>query len=115
MFVAGLVQRLERSARVQIMVRDGRHVDGSLEPVWETLREEGLTGMARFGEHLHATGQVRDDLTPDEVRDLLWNFLAIDHYERLVLEQGWTPARFESWLAGAITSALVGPAPSSAG
>jgi hypothetical protein len=30
MFVERLVQRLERSAQVQIMIRDGRHVDPSL-------------------------------------------------------------------------------------
>ena len=108
MFVAGLVQRLERSARVQILIRDGRHVDDSLEPVWETLRQEGLTGMERLGLHLLDTGQLRNGLTIGEVRDLLWNHLAIDHYERLVLQQGWSAARYESWLAGAMTSALVG-------
>jgi AcrR family transcriptional regulator len=110
MFVAGLVQRLERSARVQLLVRDGRHVDDSLEPVWAALTEEGLVGMERFGRLLLDTGQLRDDLALDEVRDLLWNYLAIDHYERLVLQRGWTRPRFEAWLAGAVTSALVGNA-----
>jgi AcrR family transcriptional regulator len=107
MFVSGLVQRLERSARVQLLIRDGRHVDDSLEPVWETLRQEGLTGMEALGRHLLRTGRLRDDLGLDEVRDLLWNYLAIDHYERLVLQQGWSVSRYESWLAGAMTSALV--------
>ena len=40
------------------------------------------------------------------VRDVLWNYLAIDHYERLVLSQGWSHERYTRWLAGAITSAL---------
>ena len=110
MFVSGLVQRLERSARVQILIRDGRHVDESLEPVWATLRQEGLIGMERLGAHLLETRQLRDDLELDEVRDLLWNYLAIDHYERLVLEQGWTAARYQSWLVGAITGALLADA-----
>ena len=109
LFVSGLVQRLERSARVQLMIRDGRHVDDSLEPVWQTLHQEGLTGMERLGQHLLDTGQLRDGLALEEVRDLLWNYLAIDHYERLVLQQGWTSARFEAWLSGAIASALVEP------
>ena len=107
LFVAGLVERLARSARVQIMVRDGRHVDESLEPVWEALRREGLTGMERLGRQLLATGQLREDLTLGEVRDLLWNHLAIDNYERLVLQQGWPTARFESWLTSSLTAALV--------
>lgn len=32
MFAGGLAQRQARSARVQILIRDGRHVDDSLEP-----------------------------------------------------------------------------------
>ena len=52
------------------------------------------------------TGQLRDGITLDEVRDVLWNYLAIDHYERLVLSQRWSHERYKRWLAGAITSAL---------
>ena len=54
------------------------------------------------------TGQLREGLELDELRDLLWNYLAIDNYERLVLQQGWTAARYETWLASAISSAILG-------
>jgi AcrR family transcriptional regulator len=106
MFVEGLVERLERSARVQIMVRDGRHVDESLVPVWDQLLTEGLTGMALLAAQLIGTGQLRDDIDQDEVTDLLWNYLAIDHYERLVLRRGWSPSRYADWLTRAITGSL---------
>lgn len=36
---------------------------------------------------------------------MLWNYLAIDHYERLVLIQGWPLERYARWLAAAITGA----------
>ena len=108
MFVGGLVQRLERSARVQILIRDGRHVDESLEPVWA---DPAPGGSDRDGACSARTcsrpASCATASTLDEVRDLLWNYLAVDHYERLVLEQGWTPARYESWLAGAITGTLL--------
>lgn len=107
LFVDGLVQRLERSARVTIMVRDGRHVDEALGPVWAAVQQEGLTGMELFAQHLAGTGQVRSDRSSSEVRDLLWNHLGIDHYERLVLTQGWPTARFAEWLAESITNAVV--------
>ena len=68
MFTEGLAQRQARSAKVQILIRDG-------------------IGLA-------------------EVRDVLWNYLAIDHYERLVLVQGWPLQRYSQWLAHAITSAI---------
>jgi hypothetical protein len=62
--------------------------------------------MTALGRHLLETGQLRPGLDQAEVRDVLWNYLAIDHYERLVLDRGWPFDRYERWLAEAITSAL---------
>jgi AcrR family transcriptional regulator len=106
MFVTGLAQRQARSAGVQILIRDGRHVDDSLAPVWAKLNDEGLVGMTALGRHLLDTGQLRAGIGLDEVRDVLWNYLAIDTYERLVLTQGWPLDRYSAWLARAITSAI---------
>jgi len=106
LFAAGLAQRQARSALVTILIRDGRHVDDSLAPVWAKVRDEGLAGMTALGRHLLETGQLRSGLGLAEVRDVLWNYLAIDHYERLVLSQGWPLERYGRWLAEAITSAL---------
>lgn len=106
LFVEGLAQRQARSAQVQILIRDGRHVDDSLVPVWAKLDDEGLVGMTMLGRHLLDTGQLRDGIELAEVRDVLWNYLAIDTYERLVLTQGWPLERYADWLARAITSAI---------
>jgi hypothetical protein len=91
---------------VQALIRDGRHVDDSLAPIWEKLHQEGLVGMTMLGRHLLDSGQLRDGIDLDEVRDVLWNYLAIDTYERLVLSQGWSLERYSRWLANAITCAL---------
>ena len=106
MFAGGLAQRQARSAAVQILIRDGRHVDDSLTRVWEALQREGLTGMTALGRHLLDTGQLREDLTLEQVRDILWNYLSIDAYERLVLIQGWSQQQYSDWLAHAMVSAL---------
>jgi len=106
LYVGGLAQRQARSAKVQILIRDGRHVDDSLAPIWATLNEEGLIGMTMLGRHLLDTGQLRDGIDLDEVRDVLWNYLSIDTYERLVLSQGWPLERYSHWLAHAIASAI---------
>ena len=105
-FTEGLAQHQARSARVQILICDGRHVDDSLAPVWAKLTGEGLAGITILGRHLLGTGQLRDGIDPGEVRDVLWNYLAIDTYERLVLTQGCPLPRYAQWLAHAITSAL---------
>jgi AcrR family transcriptional regulator len=106
MFVDGLAQRQANSARVQILIRDGRHVDDSLTPIWQALSDEGMTGMTMLARHLVDTGQLRDGVDLAEVRDVLWNYLAIDSYERLVLTQGWTQERYTRWLTRALTNAI---------
>lgn len=106
LFVDGLVQRQARSAKVQILIRDGRHVDDALDPVWAKLNEEGLIGMTMLGRHLFDTGQLREGIDFQEVCDVLWNYLAIDTYERLVLFRGWRLERYSRWLAHAMTAAI---------
>ncbi|MGW6378435.1 TetR/AcrR family transcriptional regulator [Rhodococcus sp. NPDC055112] len=106
MFIRGLALRQQRSANVQILIRDGRHVDNSLIPVWQQLSDEGLAGMTMLARHLVATGQLRPDIELDEVRDVLWNYLAIDTYERLVLTQGWTLDRYSDWVTRTIVAAI---------
>jgi AcrR family transcriptional regulator len=106
MFAHGLAERQARSAGAQILVRDGRHVDEALIPVWAKLHDEGLAGMTMLGRQLLETGQLRPGIDLDEVRDVLWNYLAVDTYERLVLIQGWPLQKYADWLARTITRAL---------
>jgi hypothetical protein len=84
-------------------------VDESLQPVWDQLVEEGLVGMRLLGRHLLDTGQLRAGITIDEVADLLWNYLSIDHYERLVMLREWTLENYRQWLTQAIIDALTTP------
>jgi AcrR family transcriptional regulator len=106
MFVRGLAQRQERSAKVQILIRDGRHVDDSLAPVWAKLEDEAVVGMTMLAGHFAASGQLRAGVDADEVRDVLWNYLAIDTYERLVLTRGWPLDRYSEWLSRTIIAAI---------
>ena len=105
-YVQGLARRQQRSAKVQILIRDGRHSDEALMEVWQNLLDERLTGMTMFGQHLLDTGQLRDAIDLDEVRDVLWTYIAVEVYELLVLGRGWSLDRYAEWTARAITAAL---------
>jgi hypothetical protein len=52
----GLAQRQARSARVQILIRDGRHVDDSLAPIWAKPNDEDLRRDLR-----EVTREIRPD------------------------------------------------------
>jgi AcrR family transcriptional regulator len=107
LFADGLAQRHARAAAVMILIRDGRHVDESLVEVWDKTSEEGLTGMTALGRMLLGTGQLRAGIELDEVRDVLWNYLSIDAYERLVIQRGWSLDRYARWLGEALIAGLV--------
>ena len=89
-------------------VRPGRSI-----PIWAKLNDEALAGITMLGRHLLDSGQLRDGVDLDEVRDLLWNYLAIDTYERLVLSRGWPLERYSDRLCRTITATICPSSPSS--
>jgi AcrR family transcriptional regulator len=109
LYVDGLVARQQRSARVQILIRDGRHADETLRETWQTLLDERSIGMRNLGRHLLETGQLRPDITLDEVTDVLWTYIAVELYELLVLQRGWSPERYGGLLASALIAVLCEP------
>ena len=102
--VAGTV---ERFIPVQLLARDAASADPAAADVWAEMRAELLTAMTQFAANLVATGQLRDGLTVDEVRDILWTYHAPELYELLVIERGWTAARYGDFIADALIAALV--------
>jgi len=107
MYTRGLAARQQRSAKVQILIRDGAHTDESLAALWQQLLAERLTGMTMLGRHLIESGQLGKGVELDEVRDILWTYTAVELYELLVLERGWPLDRYAEWIARAVTAALV--------
>src|SRR6266851_2396667 len=107
MYSRGLAARQQRSAKVQILIRDGRHTDETLAAVWQQLLTERLNGMTLLGRHVLETGQLRDGIELSEVRDALWAYTAVELYELLVLERGWPVERYAQWIGHAIVAALV--------
>ena len=107
LYSRGLAARQQRSAKVQILIRDGGHTDQTLTVLWQQLLAERLTGMTMLGRHLIESGQLREGIELDEVRDVLWTYTAVELYELLVVERGWPLDRYAEWIGQAITAALV--------
>jgi AcrR family transcriptional regulator len=107
LYTRGLTARQQRSAKVQILIRDGGHTDQTLAALWRQLLAERLTGMTILGRHLIESGQLREGIDLDEVRDVLWTYTAVELYELLVVERGWPLDRYADWIGQAITAALV--------
>jgi AcrR family transcriptional regulator len=65
--------------------------------------------MRLLAAELRATGEVRADLTDDEVADIVWSMNAAEYRALLVGQRGWSAERFGTWLADAWVRLLLEP------
>jgi AcrR family transcriptional regulator len=70
----------------------------------ETRRRQN---QARLIASLHEEGALRHGLEAEEATDVLWALTSYDLYRMLVVEQGWEPVRYETWLARLLTQHLL--------
>ncbi|GAA3585927.1 TetR/AcrR family transcriptional regulator [Nonomuraea rosea] len=89
----------ERIAPLFVALRDASAQDAKLAALWREIAERRAANMRLFAQDLAATGELRTDLTLDEVADVVWSTNAPEYYLLLVHDRGWTPERFETWLA----------------
>jgi AcrR family transcriptional regulator len=111
-------RKLEMAAQItrRILERGGEAVElmrraGSDELLeeWRGWEQRRFRGQAALVRSLLATGVTRPDAAPGEVADLLWTLTGRDVYALLVEQRGWSPARYERWLAKALVRELLAP------
>jgi hypothetical protein len=59
---------------------------------------------------LAKSGRLRRGLSANEVLAVIWSLSGTDLYSMLVLDRGWTPARYEEWLGSTLIDLLLSPA-----
>lgn len=79
-----------------------RDVAGSVPEIAamrDEMAERRAANMRLFATDLAASGELRPDLSLDEIADVVWATSAVEFSATLIRERGWTPERFEEWLA----------------
>jgi AcrR family transcriptional regulator len=118
--VSDPVRLIARSAHVARAIYEGESAElglirGSsafspalreLEQEFETIRFDMQEDRVRalFEHHLEKKG-----LTFVDARRILWMYTSRDVYRMLVHEGGWSPDRYQEWLARTLVEALVAP------
>lgn len=75
--------------------------------VWRDAEASRRGGQRTIIEALAAEGILRADLTEEEALDVLFALSAHDTYRLYVEQCGWSPERFEAWLARTTEALLV--------
>src|SRR4051794_5007161 len=100
-YVEGLVEIQPRLAPVYLALRDAATTDPDSAALWREISGRRAANMRRFAADLRATGELRPDLTDDDVADLVWSMNGPEYWTLLVGDRGWTPRRFADLLVDA--------------
>jgi len=56
---------------------------------------------------LRDAGSLRPGLSHKTARDIFWMFTGGDVYRMLVRERGWSPQKYQDWLADTLVQSLL--------
>ena len=102
-----LADTAPRVGPVQLVVKEAAATDPGAAAVWEQLQQERLTGMTAFATHLHEGGHLREGVTMEEARDVLWAHNSVELWELLVRLRGWSNERYARWVGQQLVAALL--------
>jgi hypothetical protein len=102
--ITGIQQRM---APVFLALRDAASTDQECASLWAEIATRRATNMGTFAADLRTTGELRTDLSDNQVADIIWSMNAAEYWVLLVRERAWTPAQFEAWLTDAWTRLLL--------
>jgi AcrR family transcriptional regulator len=99
----------QRMAPVFLALRDAASTDSDCATLWSEIAQRRAANMLRFAADLRSTGELRADLTDEQVADIIWSMNASEYWVLLVNERGWTPDAFADWIIDAWTRLLLIP------
>ena len=67
-------------------------------------------GQAQIARSLARGGALRPGLRERDAADIIHALMSPEVYRLLVGDRGWTPGRYEQWLAETLIGQLLGPA-----
>jgi AcrR family transcriptional regulator len=96
-----------RAGALMEVIRGAAAADPEIGGLWKRIQAEFHANQGAIVEILHAKDALKPGLDVATATDILW---AINHpslYQLLVGDRGWTPERYEGWLADALCSELL--------
>lgn len=100
-YAGAVVAIQQRLAPVFLALRDAATTDSDCAKLWTEIGQRRGRNMRELAAELRATGELRDDLTNDQVADVIWSMNAAEYWVLLVRERGWSAPQVEAWLADA--------------
>ena len=98
LYAAFLATVQARLVPLFLVIRGAAGADQDAADLWARLGAQRLAGMTMLAEHLAESGVLASGRTVAQTRDELWALGAVEVYELLVGQRGWSPERYRDWL-----------------
>ena len=86
-----------RLAPILSIIQQAAPAEPELAVLWRQIADRRAANMRRFAADLAAVASLRVD--PGDAADIIWATNAPELYQLLVGQQGWSPERYEHFLA----------------
>jgi AcrR family transcriptional regulator len=106
---AGILRKLhQRSEVVADLLRTAAGADPKLSREWRRWQDRHLDAVRAVAQSLARRGALRDGVDVRSATDVLYTVGGPETFRQLVRDRGWTPSRYERWLAEAGQRLLLG-------
>ena len=96
-YAAAVTAIAPRLAPVIAIIQQAVHDEPELARLWNQIAERRAANMRLFVADLASVASLR--LDPDQAADIVWATNSAEMYQLLVGQRGWTPERYERYLA----------------
>jgi AcrR family transcriptional regulator len=96
-----------RTTDIFEIVRGAATADAAIAALRRSLSTSRMEDIRLVARSLMHKGALRPGLNEDHVADLLWALGSAEMFRMLVVERGWSPDRYERWLAENLCQTLL--------
>ncbi|MDQ6616826.1 MAG: TetR/AcrR family transcriptional regulator [Actinomycetota bacterium] len=107
-YARAVCQTQTRMAPLFLALRDASSTEPEAQAVWQEISGRRADNMRKLARDLRDAGGLRSDLSIDEAADVIWATNSSELFVLLTVERGWSPGRFERWLADTWRRLLLG-------
>ncbi|HMK13116.1 MAG TPA: helix-turn-helix domain-containing protein [Acidimicrobiales bacterium] len=89
----------QRVAGLLRVLRDGAPSDPDVAALWQLINDDFYANQREIVTSLHRKKALKRGLGVDHATDIVWTLIHPDVWHLLVGARGWSPSRYERWLA----------------
>ena len=109
-FVGIAAQVNSRTASIYRILVSAATSDPDAATLLDELSRQRQEGQGRIARSLARAGALRPELRERDARDIVHALASPEVYGLLVVDRGWTPERYETWLTQTLVDQLLPPA-----